>query len=174
MRWPFHIDKHIHVGISCKCTLFICCKQIVAFISRLIALSLYINLCLIVKLDSLSCSFTSISSLTKYQSKLRISSSYLITTVYSVCRSYQFYWWRKPEYPEKTTDMPQVTNKLYHIIEYISPWALVELITFGVIGTDCIGSCKSNYHTITPTMVIWLCFFGGFLCFLLDIFKIYT
>jgi hypothetical protein len=24
----------------------------------------------------------------------------------------QFYWWRKPEYPEKTTDLPKVTNKL--------------------------------------------------------------
>jgi hypothetical protein len=25
----------------------------------------------------------------------------------------QFYWWRKPEYPEKTTDHSQVTDKLY-------------------------------------------------------------
>jgi hypothetical protein len=27
--------------------------------------------------------------------------------------------------------------------------ALPELTTFVVIGTDCTGSCKSNYHTIT-------------------------
>jgi len=46
---------------------------------------------------------------------------------------------------------PQVTDKLYHIMLYTSPCSRYELTTSVVIGTDCIGSCKSNYHTITAT-----------------------
>jgi hypothetical protein len=42
----------------------------------------------------------------------------------------------------------------YNCIEYISPWTGFKLTTLVVIGTDCIGSCKSNYHTITTTMYV--------------------
>jgi len=30
----------------------------------------------------------------------------------------QIYWWRKPEYPEKTIDLQQVIDKLDHIMLY--------------------------------------------------------
>ena len=51
--------------------------------------------------------------------------------------------------PGKNNDLCQVTDNLYHIMLYTSPWSRIELTTSVVIGTDCIGSCKSKYHMIT-------------------------
>jgi hypothetical protein len=41
----------------------------------------------------------------------------------------------------------------YHIMLYTSPWSKLELTTSVAVGTDCIYSCKSNYHMVTTTAI---------------------
>jgi len=51
---------------------------------------------------------------------------------------------------KKNTDLPQVTGKVSHnVVSSISRLSGVRTHNVSGVGTDCIGSCKYNYHTIT-------------------------
>ena len=47
-----------------------------------------------------------------------------LSAIFQLYHGNQFYWWKKPEYPERTTDHGQATGKLYHL------WLQVECTLF--------------------------------------------
>ena len=76
-----------------------------------------------------------------------------LSTIFQLYRGSQFYWWRKTEYQRKPLTSSKSLTNFYHIMLYGVDlvWSGFKCTTLMAIGTDWIGSCKSNYNMITIT-----------------------
>lgn len=53
---------------------------------------------------------------------------------------------------KKATDLPEVIDKLYHMLYGVHiAMGAFEITTLVLMGTDCTGRCRFHYHTIMNT-----------------------
>jgi len=63
---------------------------------------------------------------------------------------------KKQEYPGKSANQPKGTDKLYPMLYRVHlAMSRIRTTTLVAIGTDCIGSCQSNYQTTTTPLFLW-------------------
>ena len=73
-----------------------------------------------------------------------------LSTIFQLYRGGQFYWWRKLEDQEKTTNLSQVTDNVVHL-------ALTEVRDRRFVGSNLTFSNPVKSDEPVKTVQLWTC-----------------